>query len=180
MTVTEIWLWVPGYEGYYKISNLGRVKSVKRPGKGKYTKHTKILKTQSRNGYPQIVLRKNGKRKSHRIHKLVLEAFVGPCPPGKQARHLNDNKIDCRLINLKYGTPKQNMKDAVRNGKMKIVRLSAAKGSRCHTSKLNWIQVKRIRFLKSKGWTQTELARKFSVSGSSIAAIVSRTSWKHI
>src|SRR5262249_4354731 len=45
------------------------------------------------------------------VHRLVLEAFVGPCPPGMEARHVNGIKTDNRLVNLQWGTHRQNMRD---------------------------------------------------------------------
>ena len=58
---------------------------------------------------PYIVI--GGKR----VHRMVLEAFVGPCPEGMQCRHLNDVKNDNRLNNLAWGTRKENSADAIRN-----------------------------------------------------------------
>lgn len=52
------------------------------------------------------------------IHVLVADAFLGPRPHGCVIRHKDDNKLNPRLDNLSYGTPKQNWEDAERNGKV--------------------------------------------------------------
>ena len=56
------------------------------------------------------------KGRSRWVHHLVLEAFVGPCPPGLQCRHLNDVGTDNRLENLVWGTSSENAVDMVNNG----------------------------------------------------------------
>jgi hypothetical protein len=54
-----------------------------------------------------------GKYKTFRVHRLVLEAFVGPCPEGMETRHLNGVRDDCRLNNLAWGTPDENRADII-------------------------------------------------------------------
>lgn len=57
-----------------------------------------------------------GKYKTFRVHRLVLTAFVGPCPDGMECRHLNGCKTDNRVENLAWGTPEQNVDDNRNNG----------------------------------------------------------------
>ena len=78
----KIWLDVQNYEGRYQVSNLGRVKSLKRtvPHAGSKTRTFKetILKTNKvAFDYLQVTLYKDGKRKCRYVHNLVMEAFVG-------------------------------------------------------------------------------------------------------
>src|SRR5262245_59090069 len=108
----EIWRWVVGYKGYYKVSDLGRVKSVGKFCKtksslGEWTLREikpRILKQSWRDGRLCVVLSKKGKRTTFRVHKLVLEAFIGPCPSGMECCHRNDEREDNELTNLYWGT----------------------------------------------------------------------------
>jgi NUMOD4 motif/HNH endonuclease len=117
----EIWKEVPGYEGEYAISNRGRVKSLARRVRlvahGVETTRAvseRILRPgPMKSGHVTVAL---GKGNSKPVHQLVLLAFRGPCPEGKESRHLNDVPDDNRLGNLKYGTRRQNMLDKIRNG----------------------------------------------------------------
>jgi hypothetical protein len=52
-----------------------------------------------------------GRYQTFRVHRLVLEVFVGPCPDGLECRHLNGVRTDCRLSNLAWGTPTENLED---------------------------------------------------------------------
>ncbi|AGS82245.1 HNH endonuclease [Mycobacterium phage Bobi] len=121
MMVKEIWLPVPGYEGHYEVSDLGRVRSLTRPvsnGRGGLRRVTGrvFARKLNRYGYPCVCLRKNGLRKDFTVHCLVLAAFVGPRPKGMVARHLNADRSDARLSNLCYGTHSENNYDRVRDG----------------------------------------------------------------
>lgn len=105
----EMWKPISNYEEFYEISSMGRIKSLR---------CNKILHPVLVNKppYPAIRLHRNGKRKSYLIHRLVLEAFQGECPEGKEASHLNDIKTDNRLENLQWMTRSENHKLAYRNG----------------------------------------------------------------
>src|SRR6267378_534776 len=91
------------------------------------------------NRYAQVQLSKDGTRCTRKVHNLVLEAFVGPCPLGKQAAHLDDDQFDNRVENLRWATPKENSADRVRNGKQ-------VRGITCYNAKLTEEQVKDIRY----------------------------------
>lgn len=108
----EIWKDVLGYEGYYMVSNFGRVKSLSRyvMGRGNSLKPLpeKILKPAIRKGYYFVVLSKNNHTKKCSIHRLVWEAFNGPIPEDMQVNHINENKTDNRLENLNLLTSGDN------------------------------------------------------------------------
>ena len=107
----ERWLPVAGFPGY-EVSDQGRVRSNKRGGRILSLEHTK----NSFSGYHRVTLYHKG---PHRVsvHRLVLETFVGPCPPGLQGCHANDDGTDNRLSNLRWGTPSSNSDDCIRNGR---------------------------------------------------------------
>jgi len=116
----ERWLPVPGYEGHYEVSDMGRVRSLDRvlPMNGSKGRRYKgrMLKP-SNAGHPHVALvHPDLGIRTWTIHRLVMLAFVGPLPEGLTTRHLNDDKCDNRLSNLAYGTYSENMLDRVRNG----------------------------------------------------------------
>ena len=113
----ETWADIPGYEGTYQVSDVGRVRSldrviIGRDGRAQRWKG-RILKLNKTNGYLSINL-PTGMR---HVQRLVLLAFVGPPPAGCAACHKNDVRTDNRLCNLYWGTQSDNMFDAVRNGR---------------------------------------------------------------
>lgn len=107
----EIWKDIPGYEGKYQISNMGRVKSLSR--NERFCKRTNevILRTfLCGSGYQEIILNNNGQRKPKLIHRMVAEAFV-PNPEGKrEVNHKNGNKLCNEYFNLEWVTPSENIR----------------------------------------------------------------------
>jgi hypothetical protein len=93
----EIWKPVVGYEGFYEISNLGRVKSlsrfVNRSRGGKQLKKERIL-IPSIGRYLKVSLSKRGIIKNERVHKLVATSFIGPRPNGMVIDHINNIQHD--------------------------------------------------------------------------------------
>lgn len=117
----EQWRPIPGYEGCYEASDRGRVRSVDRTiaySNGRVRQHRgRVLSPRqqpwkpNQGEYLQVVLSKNRHRKTLRVHRLVLMAFIGPCPPGLEACHGNDIPDDNRLENLRWDTRKANRAD---------------------------------------------------------------------
>ena len=164
---------IPGFSNYF-ITKDGKVWSeYRRRGKGQWL-IPEILHT----GHLRIMLCDNKKRYRKRIHHLVLETYVGPCPKGMECRHLNGNPQDNRLENLKWGTKSENAKDAVLHG------TSAGfqkKGEQNHNAKLTEDQVRLIYASYHNGLhTQQELADYFGVSQQHISKIILGNRWTHI
>jgi hypothetical protein len=118
----ETWRPVAGHEGLYEVSDLGRVKSVKRTlaidshnKGGRRAVRERILKP-AVGRYCTVGLGKNGVTQHRAVHTLVLEAFVGPCPIGMQARHFPRDTTNNRLDNLSWGTATQNQADRFTHG----------------------------------------------------------------
>lgn len=113
----EIWKDIPGYEGYYQVSNYGNIKSNKRPyticSKTIILTKSKIIKPNISKGYYRVELNVNGVAKQFSVHRLVALAFIPnihnlPCINHKDENPLN-NKVEnlewCTMeYNLKYGT----------------------------------------------------------------------------
>lgn len=145
MNDDERWLPIVGYEGIYEISDHGQVRSLARPtynGIGRPI-HTRILTPvlMTRRGYPSVSLYKDGIQKIRRIHQLVLEAFVGPCPPACECLHANDVASDNRLENLHWGSKSENITETVRNGSHRNARKTHCKRQHEFTvenTRLDW------------------------------------------
>ena len=91
----EVWDDVPGFDGYYSVSTLGQVKS-ERSGK--------ILRCNAKDGNKQVQFSVNGVKSKHYVSRLVAETFIGEITPGCVAIHINKNKSDNRLSNIKIDT----------------------------------------------------------------------------
>jgi hypothetical protein len=108
----EQWRPIPLAPGY-EVSDRGRIRSFRRgaPACGR------LLSLAPSAGYRVVRIHHDGSWRVRRVHQLVLEAFVGPCPNDADGvRHLNDVKDDNRLTNLAWGTYAENMRDRVANG----------------------------------------------------------------
>ena len=116
----EIWRPMCGYEGFYEVSNYGRVKTLKRT-----TTHERIMRTHvnRRNGYVYVVLSKNGKRGAKRVHIAVMEAFTDfrshGFDPNHVIDHIDGDKTNNRLENLEVVTQKENDRRAREAGRQK-------------------------------------------------------------
>jgi len=103
----EIWKDIKGYEGIYKISNFGRVKSFK-------CNKERILKTtKNKAGYIKIGIGDTNNRKTFYIHRLIAELFI-PNPLNKpEINHINGNKSDYRIENLEWINHRENIQHAI-------------------------------------------------------------------
>jgi hypothetical protein len=167
----EEWRPVVGYEGWYSVSSLGRVR---RDKSGNGTRAGKTLKAPPDvRGYPLACFCQDGEQHYHRVHRLVAEAFLGPCPAGLQVNHKDGDKLNNHVSNLEYVTPSENTRHAIRLG------LWTPVGEAHHLSKLSEADVREIRRLRGKV-TQQQLADRYGVSNSLISAIQLRQIWRHI
>ena len=121
----ERWLPVVGWEDCYEVSDLGRVRRTFKDNKASLG----IMRgSVDEHGYPRVDLRRNDRRRNARVHRLVAEAFLGPTPAGQEVRHLNGDPSDARLVNLRYGTHAENMRDMVEHGRSALSRTHCPAG----------------------------------------------------
>lgn len=172
---------IPGFENY-AITTDGRVwrkPSISYSGcnhAGKHSYAGRWLKVYGKkDGHLSVNLRYNGQHVSKCVHRLVLGAWVGPCPKGMECRHLDGNPRNNRLENLEWNTHKINMQDKIKHG--------VNTGPRCEScarSKLIEAEVKIIRYLRRVGFTLADIAWQFDVTRQNIYAIVHRKTWRSV
>ena len=111
----ENWLPIPGYEGSYEVSDLGRVRSLDRiTDRGRNWRGRFMTPSVMPTGYLTVTLWRDGKQRTHLVHRLVLTTFVGPSE--SEVRHLHGDPSDNRLSELAWGTHSENQFDQVLHG----------------------------------------------------------------
>lgn len=133
----EIWRPIPGFNGFYEVSDMGRVRSLHgRHGKGR------ILRPglpSNPSEYMCVSLHGGGRRTRRSVHRIVADVFLPPRPSSKhQIRHWNGNRGDNRAINLIWGTAQDNADDRARHGRTQ-------RGSKHWASKLSEAEADQIR-----------------------------------
>lgn len=180
----EIWKPIKGYDGFYEVSNLGRVKSLDRigiyPDRKVKIKGKILAKRIINHGYIGVVLYKDNKNKSISVHRIVAQAFIENPNNYNEVNHINLIKDDNRVENLEWCNRSQNMLHAGANGK-----LSATKGmfigSKSSRSKVKEEDVIEMRKLKELGLSSTQIQKIFPNLGARhIRDILNRIYWTHI
>jgi len=166
----EVWKDVVGYEGLYLVSNLGRIKSLY-PYRGTDTRMKKCCADDQ--GYLCVSLNRNKRTRVWRVHRIVLEAFVGPCPPGCQGCHKDGDRCNPVLTNLRWDTSAGNSADAVLHG-------TQVRGEASGRSKLTESQVREIKSKRKQGVSQYQLATEYGVHQATISLIDRRKIWSYI
>lgn len=126
----EIWKNIEDYEGFYQCSNYGRIKSLDRIIIYKdgisYLKHGQIIKPRkNKNGYFQVALNKNGKRKIKYVHKIIANTFLEKT--GMIVNHIDGNKENNNVTNLEWCSYSDNSLHAYRKLKRSIAKNGASK-----------------------------------------------------
>ena len=174
----ETWLPVVGFENY-QVSNLGRIRSINGRKGSRANVNGGIL-----NGWIQVVrpgysrrlvaLRKDGKTQTKKVHRLVLEAFIGPCPTGQEGCHQDGNSLDNNILNLKWGTHAENIFDSISHGTKTSPPIHS--GESHPNSTLTSAQIRMIQSRTFKRGDQAKLARELHVAGVTISRIRRRIS----
>lgn len=178
-SVAERWLPVAGFEGLYSVSNLGRVrresKVVSRKSTSGYRVAEKIMSPGAgiKSGYLIVNLSKDGKTSTHYVHHLVLRAFVGQRPVGKEACHGDGNRANNSAANLRWDTRKENHADKKIHG-------TGTVGERHPGAKLTDSVVVALRRRRAEGASFTTLSNEFGISRMTAHRAATGTSWSHI
>lgn len=168
----EIWVDIRYYEGKYKISNHGRIKSLERE-----VSHDSITYTQSErilchwcgttSFYDFVRLYKYGIGRKFSVRRLVAQHFLSGWSPKLEVNHIDGNRKNNHVENLELCTHRQNMEHAVANN------LKRDYGEKSVNAKLTNAQAEEIRARYSSGTvTQSSLARQYGVCRQTISAIV--------
>lgn len=170
----ERWLPVPGWD-LYEVSDLGRVRSL-HGGKGS-GKRGGLLKPSraGRNIHLRVALYSDdGTKKVRLVHQLVMEAFIGPRPPGMIVCHGPGGPLDNRLVNLSHGTHSKNSgEDRLRDGTL-------IRGEEAKNALLTEEIVLDCRRRYAAGETATALAAEFGVNAGTMGEAVTGGSWAYL
>ncbi len=164
---------IPGFPNY-RVGNDGSVWS-------KFAAHhqptfpwRKLKPGLHREGYLLIVLiDPSGRHRSFRVHRLVLLAFVGPCPDGMEGCHNDGNRVNNKLGNLRWDTRAGNNNDKYAHG-------TDRRGEKTPGAKLTSDAIREIRRRRTNGESLKSLANEFGVGKPCICAIVKRRAWSHV
>jgi hypothetical protein len=180
----EIWRPIRGYEEFYQVSNMGRVRShdrrIERPPKGPWLQKGRILKPgRNRDGYRTVALTDDCSRACFLVHRLVAYEFI-PNPKNKpEVNHIDGTPGNDWVKNLEWATRREQCLHAIRVLR-RWNRKGGGNGVDNHFHKLTEDQVNQIRFMLSCGESQKSIAAKFSVHFSTISCIKTRKSWAHL
>lgn len=118
--MAERWRPISGYEGFYEVSDLGRVRSIARiimrSNGSPQTIRERILHPSVSNGYEVVNLSIGGDVTMHRVHRLVAREFVSGYRDGLFACHRDGNSLNNKVDNLAWDTPRGNVADMLRHG----------------------------------------------------------------
>lgn len=176
----EIWKEIDGYDGFYEVSNRGRIRSYKCQGPGNKKAETPTLLTlkKEKYGYRRITLFDRGKRTIHLIHRLVGEAFV-PNPDGKpQINHLDSDPSNNNAENLEWSTQSENIQYAFDKGRKKPNRGSEVVGSKL--TKSDVLNIRKVANENGRFYGRSKLADKYNVTENCIMQVVTGRTWSHI
>lgn len=166
------WRPVPGYIGLYEVSDEGqvrRVSSKRGVAAGRLMRPGSLPA-----GYQLLPLRDHcGCRRSHLVHRLVMAAFVGPCPDGHEVNHKDLNKRNNWVTNLEYVTRLANVRHAWDHG-------ASGAGDKSPNHKLTAETVREVRRMLAAGATQSAVASHYGVSRATIRFVMTRRNWSSV
>jgi hypothetical protein len=119
----------------------------------------------AKNGYRVVVNSVNNKSVTKTVHSLMALTFIGPRPDGCEVLHINGNRLDNSVDNLRYGTRSENMQDALSHG-------TATIGTKNKQAKLNTESLAKVRAMHLSGAKSMDVAKAFGVSYQTIRRII--------
>lgn len=169
--VGEEWRTIEGYEGFYEVSSLGRVR---RTRTGPRTRVGLIIQGYSPRGYRSVRLSRENKIKAFQVHRLVCAAFHGD-QKHLQVNHKNGVRDDNRAANLEWVTGSENQQHAVRE-----LNPHRNLGSANASARLTEEMVVEMRSLYAQGWSRDRLSERFKIKPKSVWETVTRRNWRHV
>lgn len=171
----EEWRAIAGYDGWYEVSNWGRVRSWRIRGAPGRRRSEPLLRRCVTFGYGKVLvnLSRDGGASGRLVHRLVAEAFIGPIPDDKVVCHGDGDATNNRVENLRIDTRSANEADKVAHG-------TSPRGERNHRAKLTEAEVIEIRQRRKSGEPAFRLATAYQTSAQNVTSICTRRSWKHV
>ncbi len=172
----ENWSDVKGYEGFYQVSDYGRVRSVPRViehPNGPTRRRGKVLKQYNGSKYKHKNVKLCGK--TLKVHHLVLEAFVETRPKDTVCRHLDGNPENNHYLNLRWGTYKENAQDMINHGNG-----GRCKGENNGNSKYKKENVLEIIFMHKNGMTEKDIYSSTKYPKHFVHDVVSGRVWSEL
>ncbi|GAA1645606.1 hypothetical protein GCM10009700_35030 [Brevibacterium sanguinis] len=168
----EEWREIPGYDGWYEASSLGRIRSWSRGGRrgGRLAEPRPMRLTGGKKGYLQVGLKAGPGKVTRYVSHLVAEAFIGPRPEGTVTCHNNGDNQDNRAVNLRYDTPTGNEADKEQHG-------TRLRGEDSPASTLTEAEVREIHAATG---SHRSIGDKYGVSQSEVTNIKNGRIWKHL
>lgn len=167
----EEWRPVVGFPNY-EVSNIGGVRSWTHKNGRRRTPKIRALGF-GHVGHRNVTLRVSGRTYLRSVHRMVLEAFIGPCPPDMECRHIDGNPGNNRLDNLAWGTRSENALDRRRHGTQQL-------GESNCLSRLTTSQVVEIKKKLARRESKCAIAKEFGVRWQAIKRIAIGQTWKHV
>lgn len=162
--IGEEWKDVPDWP--YKASNFGRIRRW----------YSDLCLTGGTSGpdthkYPNVILSDSPRKKTFLRHAIIALVFLGPTPKGMEIDHKDGNPFNCRVDNLEFKTPSQNILGAVARGH---------RGSNRWNAKLNDDVVRTMRLLYGQGWSIRQISDKFQTNFTTTYHVLMGHNWKHV
>lgn len=176
LTMIETWKQIPEYDGLYAVSDCGRVKRLERKsrnGNGEFTLPERFSKLSLSKGYFRVGLWRGNEGKVFFVHRLVMLAFVGPS--NLSVDHINGDKTDNRLCNLRYCTLRENTLFQHEAGRVRFVR-----GVQNGKAKMSDDIVRQARTMLASGMSVQKVADNFGFSKGTIQAMKDGRTWAHV
>lgn len=162
----EIWKDIPGYEGYYQISNTGNIKSldrfiVKKNGAKVFLQGKYVSVSVHKHGHHVVRLWKENNTKLYNLYRLLALVYISNPENKKEVNHIDGNRMNFDLKNLEWVTASENMKHAYVNG---LSKCNFEKGFKHKRSKLNNEKLDEIFERRKSGKKLNEIANEFGLN----------------
>lgn len=172
--IQEVWKPIPDFEGFYEVSNMGRIKSLERKEKlnpfgRKSIIKERILAPGVNTGYLRVGLVKDGARTSIYIHRAVALAFIQNTEKKNQVNHKDGNRQNNIVDNLEWVSNSDNQIHSYR-----VLQNTPP------ATKLSKDEVIKIRELRNEGWLMKDIAQRFKIDESHVSRICSKKIWRYV